>query len=332
MKVRGVTLGLALVAAGAQAARAQGGSVDTQCRAGTPSERITQDACQKALDLFTYLAPQLAGGLAGGNALSGEHSVVGGPGHTSIGLRLNAVHARIPQIDALTPAIAGAVASNYRVSEHYIPVPTIDAAVGVFRGVEIGGATALGVDALLNLSVLPSVKTSDVEVSLPDGPLKLGFGARISLVSESVVTPGISLTYLRRDLPRIAVTGSPSSDEIQVNDFQVKTSAWRGVIGKNLGPIAITAGFGQDTYTTSALATVLVSRGGITTKAGPIGATQKLTRDNAFASVALNLPVVSIVGEGGRASGGSLATYNTFAGTRADDQLTYASLGMRFRF
>lgn len=317
---------------GASSAEGQGASIDAQCRGGTPLERITQDACQKAVDLFAFLAPQLGAALAGGNAVSGEHSTLGGPGRISIGIRVNAIQAHLPRVDAQTPAITGAVASVYGLQRQLVPVPTIDAALGAFRGVPLGGTTAFGVDALLTLSVLPTVSTPDLEVKLPDGPVKLGFGARVSLVRENVFMPGVTFTYLRRDLPRLAIAGSPSSDEIAVNDFQIKTSAWRGLVGKNVGPVAVTAGFGQDTYETSALAEVHVRRGGLTTTAGPIAAVQQLTRDNFFGSVALSLPVLSIVGEMGRVSNGALTTYNTFSRTRADAPLDYASLGLRFRF
>lgn len=326
---------LALVAAMGFVARpalGQGGSVDTQCRGGTAVERITQDACQKSIDLFTLLAPQLGGGIAGGNAISGEHSVIGRPGHASLGVRINAVRAQIPKVDARVPVLTGATASDYEVAEHYVPIPTIDAAFGVFRGVPIGGVMALGVDALLNLSILPTLTTGDIKVTLPGGPAKLGIGARVSLVAEDVVTPGISFTYLKRDLPQVTVVATPATDELRVDDFQVKTSAWRGTIGKSLGVFAITAGFGQDKYETGAVATVTVTRNGVATKAGPIVATQVLTRDNAFGSIALRLPVVSISAEFGRASGGSLKTFNTFGTARADDPLTYVSVGVRVRY
>ncbi|MGQ0646234.1 MAG: hypothetical protein ACT4P7_01615 [Gemmatimonadaceae bacterium] len=313
-------------------ARSQGGTIDPQCRAGTVNERVTQDACQKALDLFTFLAPQLGTALAGGNAVSGEHSTLNGPGRFSIGLRANAAGARLPQIDERTPAVTGAVASDYRIEDQIVPVPTIDAAVGIFRGIPIGGTQAFGLDALLNLAYIPELSEGDIDVTLPSGSLKLGFGGRVSIMRESIITPGISVTYLRRDLPAVTVTGSPGSDELAVENFQVKTSAWRGVIGKNFGPIVLLGGIGQDTYETSALVEVRVTRGGITSTAGPIAAVQRVRRDNVFGSMALNIAMLSIVGEVGRASGGTLTTLNTFSGDRADDELDYASFGLRFRW
>lgn len=331
MKVRRLIAALA-VAFVPGVLRAQGGTIDSQCRNTTPAQRITQDACQKAVDLFTFMAPQLGAGLTGGNAISGEHSVIGRAGHTSLGLRFNVVQARLPQIDDITPAVTGAVASDYEIKDQAIPIPTIDAALGLFRGVPIGGSYAFGADLLLNLAILPSMTAGDLEIDVKGNSVKLGIGGRVSLVTESVLTPGITFTYIRRDLPAVSVMSSPGADEIDIDDFQVKTSAWRGVVGKNIGFVSISGGFGQDTYETSTVAEVRITRLGITTSAGPIVAVQKLKRDNAFGSLALNFGLLSIVGEGGRASGGSLRTFNTFGSDRADDPMTYGSLGLRFRF
>lgn len=310
---------------------AQGGSIDPQCRGGTVQERFTQDACQKALDLFTFMAPQLGGAIAGGNAVSGEHSALRGPGRMSIGFRVNAVRGLIPDLEATTPATTGAVASMYQVEERVVPVPTADVALGIFRGVQIGGSYAFGVDGLLNVSYLPSVSAGDLDVSLPGGSVKLGFGARVALLQESIVTPGISFTWLQRDLPAVDILAQPGSDEIRVSRLQVKTRAWRGVVGKNLGPIGVAIGAGQDTYETGALADVRVVRAGVTYTAN-ISASQQLTRDNAFGSISLNLPMVSLVGEVGRVSGGNLTTFNTFVGALADGAIDYASLGLRVRW
>jgi hypothetical protein len=316
----------------AQVVVAQGASIVPQCLATTPTQRASQDACQKALDLFQYMAPQLAGAITGGNAALGEHSSRGGPGRFSLGVRVNAVRGRLPNVDALVPGITGAVASDYKVEEQVLPVPVVDAALGVFPGFLVGGTHAFAVDALVNLAYLPTLTETDVSVSLPDGSFKVGFGARVSIVQETAFSPGISVTWLQRNLPRLDLTATPGSDQLSVNDFLAKTTAWRAVIGKNLGFLALTAGFGQDEYEISAIADVRVVRSGVTYTAGPILASQALTRDNAFGSAALRLPLFSIVGEYGRISGGSLATYNTFGATRADDSVEYASVGFRFRF
>src|SRR5215212_2514924 len=86
------------------AATSAGAQVDTQrCPAGTVSgplnvpdqTRAAQDACQKAIDLFNYMAPQLGISITGGNATLGKGGTLGGLGHFSLGLRLNVVQGSI---------------------------------------------------------------------------------------------------------------------------------------------------------------------------------------------------------------------------------------------
>ena len=332
MMRRSVGTAFVLFALVARGAGAQGGSIDPQCRNVTLAERASQDACQKALDLFGFLAPQLGVAIAGGNAASGEHSSLRGPGHFSLGLRANVVRARIPEITQHEPVVTGAESSDYDVDEQAVPVPTLDAAMGIYRGFPVGGTNTMGLDLLFNLSYLPDFNTDEVDATVNGSSFKVGIGGRLTVVEETFMTPGIVVTYLRRDLPVVDVRATPANDELRVNDFQIKTSAWRAVIGKNFSMLGVSVGGGQDTYETSALAEVTVNSGGLSFESGPISAVQELTRDNLFGSLSLNLPFLSIVGEVGRVSGGRVSTFNTFGDTRADDDLGYASLGLRVRW
>src|SRR5712671_8192382 len=109
MKVR-VLVSLVALALTAAAAGAQ---VDTQrCPQGTSNglgvpdqTRASQDACQKAIDLFQYLAPQLATSVAGGNATLGQAGSLGGLGHFSAGFRVNALQGSLPQVQNVTPVV-----------------------------------------------------------------------------------------------------------------------------------------------------------------------------------------------------------------------------------
>lgn len=309
---------------------AQGsGTIDPQCRAGTANERITRDACQKAIDLFEFLSPQLGIALTGGNAVSGEHSTLRGLGHASIGLKVNAIEASLPRVDQHAPSTTGTVSSDYGVRSQWIPVPVVDAAIGLFRGVPFAGTYALGVDALVNLAYIPSVDESDVSVELPDGSVKLGFGGRLGVLAETFITPGVSLTWLRRDLPTINVRGRVSGDELNVNNVRVSTTAWRLVAGKNFSVLGVAVGGGRDTYDTRADAQVTINRVVPSVTSNVVAGRQDLTRNNVFGNIALNLPALRVVAEIGRVTGGSVATYNTFNGHEADDARTYASIGLR---
>ncbi|MGQ0765907.1 MAG: hypothetical protein ACT4OZ_09600 [Gemmatimonadota bacterium] len=297
-----------------------------------PSRRVTQDACQKLIDLFSYMSPQLGVAVAGGNAVSGEHSTLGGPGRISWGVRANAIRARLPQIDRVTPGVNGAVVSDFGISEQIAPVPVVDGAFGALRGTPVSGTRILGADLLVSLSWVPSVSVGDVRLDVHGAGIRLGYGARVSIVEESPLTPGIAVTYIRRNLPRATLTASPGNDELMLDNMQMSARSWRAVIGKRFGPLAVSGGAGQDRVETSATATIRLDRAGFTTAAGPIGVLQQITRDNVFVSAALVLPLVRVVAEVGRTSGGPIATYNTFGATRAGDQVEFASIGLRFRW
>ncbi|MEP7380070.1 MAG: hypothetical protein ABI910_00205 [Gemmatimonadota bacterium] len=309
--------------------RAQGGAIDAQCRAGTTNERITQDACQKAIDLLQFMAPQLGATLTGGNAVLGEHSSLRGLGHFSLGLKANVLASTLPRVDQRTPATTGAVSNDYAVKKQWIAAPVLDAAIGIFRGIPFAGSYALGVDVLVNVAYIPSVDEGDLTLDVPDGSLKFGFGGRLGLLAETFVTPGISVTWLQRDLPTVDVQGRVSGDELNVRDVRVSTTAWRIVAGKNFSVFGLAVGGGQDRYDTRADAQVTINRVVPAVTSSVVAARQELTRHNVFGNVALNLPALRVVAEVGRASGGTLATYNTFAGHRADDARNYASLGLR---
>lgn len=329
MMQKGTLVILVAVCLGASAANAQGGAIDSQCRAGTLSERFTQDACQKAIDLFQFMAPQLGVTIVGGNAVLGEHSAMRGPGHFSVGLRANAITSRLPQVDNQTPAITGATRSDYAVDKQVIGAPALDAAVGLFRGFPVAGTYALGLDALVNVAYIPSVDRQDVKLELPDGSFKFGFGGRLGVMQETFLTPGLAVTYLRRDLPTMNVLGRVNSDELNVRDMQVQSSAWRAVLGKNFSVFGISLGAGQDRYETSADVQVSVDRAGQRMTSSVVKAEQIMTRRNVFANLSLNLSVLRLVGEVGRVTGGKVSTYNAFGGHDANGALDYASFGLR---
>ena len=94
----GLRFGLPFMSTGALLVLSLGGApavasaqgIDSRCPGGSLSEQTTQDACQKAVDIFAFMTPQLGIGLVGGNATLGATSALGGIGHFSIGVRGNA--------------------------------------------------------------------------------------------------------------------------------------------------------------------------------------------------------------------------------------------------
>jgi hypothetical protein len=304
-------------------------SVDPLCPGGSVPNVVVQDACQKAVDIFAFMAPQLGIGLVGGNATLGTGGTLGGPGRFSIGLRGNGISGRMPQVADVSPVVTGAQRSDYAVENQVVGLPAVEGALGLFGGIPLGVTRAFALDALVSATYVPEVSSDNVAISLPDGSFKFGFGGRLGLIEESLVTPSVAVTYLRRDLPTTTISATSGNDEIAVNDISVKTSAWRGVVGKSFGFVGLAVGAGQDEYDSRANASVQVTEGALSVPGGPYTLSQKVTRTNMFADFSLNFPFVKFGVEIGRVSGGTIETYNTFAGKRADDPLTYASVGLR---
>jgi hypothetical protein len=307
---------------------------ESSCPPGTSAldaARQTQDACQMALDVFDLMAPQLGLALTGGNATLGQGGNLGGPGHFSIGLRGNVFSGDLPQVnDFPTSSPVGRVqrtgTSALPAKRQIVGLPTADAALGIFRGVPLGLTNVGGIDLLVSATYVPSIGDAGDDVQIkPERNLQFGFGARIGLLQESLLVPGVSFTYLRRDLPTTSIMGSGSGVGIDITDAKVKTSAFRLVASKSLVMFGLAAGIGQDRYSESAL----VSGTAGTFVSPQVTFDQKLTRTNYFLDASLNLPVFKLIGEVGQVSGGTVDTYNEFTTGRADKSRTYGSVGFR---
>jgi hypothetical protein len=325
-----------LLLASSQAARSQ--TIDAQCPAGTinsanqpDNTEVAQDACQKAIDLFKYLAPQLGAVLAGGNPTQGVSGTLGGLGHFSIGARANILYASLPQVDRVVPNTRGAQVSTYGIDDQIIGFATADVALGLLKG--LAGSGFGSVDLLVSGSYLPSFSNANVDIAVPSGSLKFGLGAKVGLLSESSTRPGISVSYLDRGLPTVSITGKSGDDRLVLADLSVRSKSWRAVAGKSFLIFGIGGGFGQDRYDSKANISVTVAprqatQGGT---GGPIALSQQMTRNNLFGTAWLNLKLFRLVGELGRVTGGTIVTYNQFdAEYPADGPRTYGSVGISF--
>lgn len=334
MKARYVA---AIAALGISATTLSGQGIDAQCPpgsmtgSGTPDNTmVAQDACQKAIDLFKYMSPQLGAILAGGNPAQGLTGTLGGPGHFSFGIRGNGLNGSLPEVDRIVPNTRGARLDTYTIDTQLIGFVTADVGIGIFRGLASNGFGS--VDALVSASYVPEYSNSSVEIAVPSGSIKFGFGAKLGILRESALRPGVSVSYLVRDLPDVDITYSSGDDRLFLDDVSVKTKSWRAVAGKSFMFLGIGGGFGQDSYDNSAAITVTVApreatQGGT---GGPIQLGQDLTRTNIFGTVWLNARLMKIVAELGRVSGGDIVTYNQFEGSQADEARTYFSVGLAF--
>ena len=295
---------------------------NAQCAAG-----VTQDACQKATDLWAYMMPQIGTSLVGGSHTLGIGTTLGGLGHFAIALRGNAVMGDLPDLLGLNVSLAGAQNSNIAANEQIIGLPGVDFAVGLFKGLPLGVTRVGGVDLIGSVTYVPDIEGDGVSLAASDGNTKVGLGARVGLLEQSLIVPGVSVSYLVRDLPTMSVTAAASNADFALNDFSVKTTSWRVAAQKNLLLFQLGAGFGQDTYdASSAISGTVTGGGGFT--ASP---SQELKRTTMYGSLGFNLLIAKVVAEVGQVSGGEVTTFNTFS-EAADKTRLYGSVGIRISF
>jgi len=336
MKRLGVAAALLAFASAAQAQ-------DASCLAAPANVR---DACQKASDIFKYLAPQLGATIAGGNSIMGSGGVLGGLPHWTIGVRATAISGGMPEFttanapDALSTS---AKASAYTTKVLPIAFPAVDGAIGVYGGIPLGLTKIGGVDILANVAYVPTVSTSAISI-VPDKNIQIGYGLRIGLLQEGLTSPGIAVSVIQRGLPTTTITskstsGSTGTDTLQIKDLDLKTTSVRLTISKSLVLFGVAAGVGVDKYKASTAINVALYRNvgpllnqRIGSSAPGFAVKSDMTRTNVFLDAYFSpIPLFKIVGEVGMVTGGTLTTVNTFDKLPAASR-PYGAVGLRLGF
>jgi hypothetical protein len=291
-----------------------------------------QDACQKTVDLFQLMAPQLATAVTAGNATLGQAGTLGGLGHFTIEARGNVVRGAVPFINNATLVAGGAEPTNFKTSQVAIPAAFVDGGVGIFRGFGVGLTHIGGVDLLGSAFYAPNYTGHGLAVR-PGRGVELGYGARLGIVEETPLSPAVSVTFMERDLPTTQITGVDNAgDSLQVRNLSVKTSAWRAVIGKHFLIVGLSAGVGQDHAKSSTDVTASGGiLGGILTTSALASPRQSLTRTSYFGDLSFDPPLVHVIVEVGGVTAREIETYNTYGAVHAGDALLYGSLGVRLK-
>ena len=295
------------------------------------------DACQKAVDLFSFMMPQFGQALSGGGAILGTANTLGGLGKFSLNLRVSAVEGRVPDVDDITLSPLGARASQIRTSFAPVPAPVVDVGVGLFKGFPVGLTRLFSLDGIVNVAYLPDVDVEEVSLVVPGKRFKFGYGGRIGLTRDAHLIPAISASYIKRDLPTADLTasfqgGTGGTDALSLTGFSVGTEAYRLSVSKKLGFIEIGGGAGRDTYDTRLNISASVNEGGNTGGASTT-LVQQTKRDVVYASLAFNFPLLKLAAEVGQSSGGtSLNTFNTFVDGGQNEARRFASAGIRISF
>lgn len=316
---------VASFAAAALSFSAPASAAAQQCGAG--SDPLAEDACATGRDFLLYMAPQLGTSLVGGSHTLGIGTNLGGFPHFAIAVRANAVQGTRPVIDNLSPGAA--LPKDFTTEEQYLGLPTVDFALGITKGFNLGLTRIGGIDFIGGATYVPEVSEDDFGVAAPDGSLSIAYGARVGLLQQSLLIPGVSFSWMKRDMPTLDLTSNTDGgDQLSITNLAIKSTSWRLSAQKNLLLFQFGAGYGKDNYDFNADVAAAVD-GGATN--GSFNASQSMSRTTMYGSLGINLFLIKIVGEVGQVSGGNAPTYHSYD-VPANEKRTYATAGVRISF
>jgi hypothetical protein len=292
---------------------------NSQCSSfGGTSRRI----CDAALDGTRAFHPVAGLLVSGGNPVLGTANTLGGLGRFSLTARANAADVILP--DPEYDGVAGEIPSS---EELYAPVPLLEGAAGLFEGLPSG---LLSIDLLASAQLLPTDQVENLSVDpdarrIGDVALGLGYGLRVGLLRDDGPLPAMSLSAMRRHIPRLAYGDLDGGDEFR-SGVDLRATNVRLVAGKQLAAFQLAAGLGWDRYTGDADVRLRESPD------LPIEIELKESRTLAFVNAGIDLAAVSIVGEAGYQGGRDQELSTDFEDYDTTSGKFFAGLGLRLGF
>ncbi len=283
-----------------------------------PSRRI----CDAALDGTRAYHPVAGLLVSGGNPVLGTANTLGGLGHFSVTARANAADVVLPD-----PAYDGTAGEVPASEELYAPVPLLEAAAGIYEGLPSG---LLSIDALASAQLLPTDQVENLSVDpdarrIGDVALGFGYGVRVGLLRDVGPLPAVSVSAMRRHVPRLAYGDIDGGDEFRYG-VDLEATNLRLVASKQLAAFQLAAGLGWDRYTGDAQVQLREGPG------APIEIELKESRTLAFVNVGLDLAAVSLVGEAGYQGGRDQPLSTEFEDYDTTSGKFFAGLGLRLGF
>ena len=281
-----------------------------------------QAACNTMVDATKAFHPLAGMIVSGGNPVLGTARTLGGFGHISATVRVNAIKASLPNPDS---AARNPVPSSFN---GYFPAPVIEAAVGLYGG---QGGGLLSIDGLASAVLLPvsRVRGMSVDANAPkigDVALGLGYGVRVGLLRGSFPIPAVSVSVMKRHVPRVqfgdVTTGDPA-------DFATNFDAinWRAVAGMRVLFVDVAAGIGIDHYASAA---TIRYRNGLVNSTVTLDL--KSTREVLFTNAGLTMGLVKLVAELGYQTGTDQSFATTFSDFDPKAGHVFWGAGLRINF
>ncbi len=267
--------------------------------------------CAQMVNALTTVQPSVGMAFSGGNPVLGTGTTIGKRlgilPRVSVTARANVALAGLPdlfrggyvsQVTEQQPMLGAAPTVS-------VPVGSLqgDVAIGLFDGFSpapmIGGIGSI--DLLGSVAFLPQVD----QVGLSKAITNFGAGARVGLLRQGLVTPGISVSAMYRVMGEVGF-GNIDDDDPGEFSTDLRTLSVRGVASKGILAFDFAVGAGYDRYSSDVsigwrmncqLFECDVYQPGGLDVFGRFDGTLTTAAWNVFGNVALDLLVLSIVGE-----------------------------------
>jgi hypothetical protein len=277
--------------------------------------------CNAAVDGARAFHPIVGLLTSGGNPVLGRAGSLGGLGRFAITARVNATHVVLP--DLSYDGSTGVVGKD---DELFFPSPLVEGALGL-----VGGRGIVGLDLLASAQLLPTGIVDGLEVdpgatNIGSVALGFGFGARVSLFENAGPLPGVSVSLMRRSIPRVSYGDLAAGDDYA---YAADVQAWnlRLVAGRQVSLLALSVGLGHDWYDGEASARFREPVTGIVV---PIDLELNTSRTMAFADAGLDFRHVRIVAEAGYQFGKDQNITTVFQDFDPASGRFFAAAGLQF--
>src|SRR3989449_1502958 len=279
-------------------------------------------ACQAFVDAAKQFHPLAGMIVSGGNPVLGTGETLRGVGHLSVSARVNMIKVSVPNPDS---ASRTSVPSSF---SGLLPAPVVEGALGLIQG---GGTGFLSVDALASAALLPTSGVSGLSVDssaarVGQVALGLGYGVRVGVFHGAFALPAVSLSVMRRHLPRLQYGDVAAGNAAQFSSDLNATNV-RAAASLRLLFLDVAAGVGWDRY--SSRAEVAFNDPTQPTNPQRIALDLHDTREVLFLHAGLDLATAKLVGEIGYQTGKDQHLTTNFTSFDPKAGHVFGGLGLR---
>jgi hypothetical protein len=281
---------------------------DPPMSGGVPSEvnQQFQFLCGQVVNALTNVQPTLGIAFSGGAHTLGTATTIGrrlgAIPRISVTARVNGAFADAPDLfDGFDPGFDDGTVDAMGTMGAPVGSFQGDVVVGLFNGFPAGPAVGgLGaIDLLGSLSYVPAVE----RIGLRDEIVNVGVGARVGILKQGLVMPGLSVSGMYRTMLGDVVFGSLSDGDPAEFSSDLSSVSLRAGVSKGILMFDLAAGAGYDIYTSDVAmdwrldCPASTCGEPVTLRSSGVSGELSTAAWNVYGNVGLNFLLLNVVGE-----------------------------------